>query len=460
MAIKDFFWTFGEDGLDKYINKLLKEHDEYCSETEKEVKRMSEKFGDICNIFGINDFFRIMKEPNDGALENDTPKCRNGSYAFKKSLGCKLISLMPMHECEKLKSDLESDISQRNETVKKICDYINVTEAGRQNTKYNKVLGLINNNYLCEALSQCCFFEAGRNDCNCQLFKNDECIPLIISNIFKIYDKKRLEHRQLFEYNELKELDNYFCNLIMGYNNISGYKEIVRFAQKNKNKSKSNHSNSNILNPNLFNIIDIYSDKFYSNEVYIKKMEIHNILFRFDKTQVYNWAEWEIYIGDIFKNEIDNKKIANACISQLCRWYAIWEAVFVRYKKYINRKHGLMGENADDKNIELEEASSILEKSIWDVTHSCVDTRVAELNDRFKEKYNNQCKSCTIETALVGTCRSIIDEFFDSNIKIATDNDDILIFEEAAYADLQNIGKFMTQGWQLNDIEYIDSRLD
>ena len=43
MAIKDFFWTFGEDGLDKYINKLIEENgNELSGEVGRSVKKVAE----------------------------------------------------------------------------------------------------------------------------------------------------------------------------------------------------------------------------------------------------------------------------------------------------------------------------------------------------------------------------------------------------------------------------------
>lgn len=476
MAIKDFFWTFGNDGLDEYINRLIQEENRIYKDRKKkrEVKEVSEKFDKICEIFKIDKYFRIEKNTNKGIAKIGEEGYRNGGYAFNKKLGCKIINLIQMNEREKLKNDLEEDSSKRRDAVvDTICQYININKKSQHKVDYHKTLMLINNINLCSWLGQYCFIEKGIEGCSCQLFECGQCVPLLIKRIFDIYDKKISDKRKLFEVNELNELAEYFERLALEQNSVDEYKYDMDWAYKNDSYVRAGKipdvDHTGFFRPDLFNMIKPH---YNADMVNINRKEIGNIVRGFDIQQIMDRSELETYVKKAFKFKINHNKIISECINSICRWYVFWETVIEKYCEYICRNAYFRSEYSRTMESEL-----MLKYAIWYAEHEYLDDSAKELMKKFQcEKIydgteNNMEAENNIEDRLINKCAVIINDFFDSNLSEGCSPlyqmlsakmlsaKELNTIEIYVYTDLQDIGQHISIAWKIDDSLYIDNLL-
>lgn len=520
MAIKDFFWTFGEDGLDKYINKLIEENgNEFSGEEGRSLKKVSDKFDRICKIFGIDYLFRadnnisdeerkiqyviglcnllglenfakLIKNRNENDIEiekseKEDKRQRKAGYCFEKNLGCKVITSIPIEDRKELCEMLDKD--QHDQVIDKICDEINV---GGQKDKYDykNILSLINKDSLHDDLSKSCFMEMGSQECTCSLFLNGKCVPLLIKAVFDIYDEKTYLESELFAVDECAKLNKYFYELIPPFTSTLEYR---------KNIEKFCNEYMKDLNVNLFSDIQNIGTRRQS-----LKKELSDIMRNFATTIVIEEEELTkelaeyirilfrtTTVGKIYSKE-NHEERAMLIIDEFCLWYVLWNKIIDRYRMYRHMEYQLDYEDEEnDEHVKIFQDRNLLEEVQWEVIHNNLihdnieddikklskhyrgiyEDEYLKLLDEAKEDGDEEVKLQEIINKLLpGVCNEIVSDFYrlskekmiDTVYGEIMDDKEYQEIEELTRIDLRKICQHLALGWKTHDMLYMTKNLE
>lgn len=389
---------------------------------EKEVKTTkyySERFSDICKIFGLKEVFKVEHDV-EKVVENKT----GGRYIFPKCMQCKIV-----YTANKKKSEMSNEIREKD-----LKQFI-LDDMGKTDKKLSKY---IIDTHFDAYLSQKCplIYPEEKNDKHCcEEYSNENCIPYLINELLKKY-KKYNGKIGVFSTVELETLCNIFYRILSINNNPKEYKKSVELQLK---KMKGKDKNSFIS----------YQAATYGKMQDYQIREILQGMFRdyYVKQCLEHEKAEELYMK--LSSYQDLKKISwkpEIIVVQTSRWKKKWLYIFERFNKLRMDEAKISSSNRLQFDI-------FMQLIIWEISYENFDAdEINEEQDILESSIfdNEQDHVLAENTKMREKGKVFIKEFLtevEKRQEYLLENDKWELYERA-FLDLERVLDYISMGWK------------